>query len=146
MPPSLVKQRLHVPCGDFCRVTSKLGVKKKKWLSPPTNGSQRRTNSAASVPVMKRSIGKWSFAKLKSAYNRHERKALPPVPPLKRFHKLNSFPLTSFPNLHIFTLRGRLATHAEPHSLQLGSLRGTLSNIPASKRASTLPVEQSSHR
>lgn len=146
LPQSLVRE--SVPCGDFCRVTSRLSVKRKKkkkeqWLSPPTKGPQKRTSSAASVPILKANIRKWSLTKLKSAYNQHERKALPPVPPLKRFHKLNSFPLTNFPNLHIFTLQGRLVTHSEPQSLLLGSLCGTPSNTPAPYRASNLPAEQS---
>lgn len=51
----------------------------------------------------KRLQSKQSKAKLVLSYS-----------PLKRFHKLNSFPLTNFPNTHIFTLRRRLVT--PPHT------------------------------
>lgn len=62
LPQSLARESMS-PVGTFAE--SLLGWESnKKWLSPPTNGPQKRTDSAASVPVMKRRrVRKWSSHK-----------------------------------------------------------------------------------
>lgn len=105
--------------------TSRLGAPQKSGHHLPS-GPQGRTSQLFLCPLWGEVSGNSAPQNSKVlTINTEAKKALPPVPPLKRFHKLNSFPLPNFPNPYIFTLRGRQMTHAEPHSLQLGSLCGT---------------------